>query len=146
MTIHRLICLSSVVLAMLFLVSAAQANDSPLKSWYQETKESNAGAFTVTLDSNSSNIGLNEFQEWVLTVTRKDSGEFVSPARISVGGGMPMHGHGLPTQPQITGYTGDGQYKLEGLKFNMRGQWVLEFEIVTAEITDRVIFELVLDY
>lgn len=146
MSYLRFFTTSTLLMIALTVVSALQANDSNLKSWYQETKESSAGSFIVTLDSNSPVAEVNEFQEWVVTISTKNGGDFVSPARISVGGGMPMHGHGLPTQPKITEYLGDGQYKLEGLKFNMHGQWVLEFEIVTSDLTDTVTFELVLDY
>lgn len=129
--------------ALVFLATPAfAANERP---WYQESRESKAGEFLVTLDSDHSAPSINEFHNWILTVTNKATGENVSPARISVSGGMPMHGHGLPTQPRVTSYLGDGKYQLEGINFNMLGQWILEFEIVTADVTDRVSFEVVLD-
>lgn len=127
-------------------VTVAIADTNKPISWFQESKESNSGAFEVTLDSNSSVASLNDFQNWLLTVRNNKSGEIVSRARINVSGGMPMHGHGLPTQPQATEYLGKGQYKLEGVKFNMHGQWELAFEITAAAMTDVVVFEVVVDY
>src|SRR5690349_20737536 len=45
----------------------------------------------------------------------------VASATIDVDGGMPQHGHGLPTTPRVTHVAGDGSYEVEGLKFNMGG-------------------------
>lgn len=132
--------------AIFFVLMFAAATHSTEKSWFKEVKESGSGNFKVTLDSNAAKFSLNEFQSWLVTVVDSSTGEAVSPARISVGGGMPMHGHGLPTQPQVTGYLGEGQYKVEGVKFNMHGQWILEFQITTADVVDSVVFEVVLDY
>lgn len=129
-------------IAVFVMTTASATQQTP---WYQESRESKAGVFLVTLDSGNSSPAINEFHNWILTITDKATGEIITPARISVGGGMPMHGHGLPTQPQVTGYLGDGRYQLEGINFNMLGQWILEFEIVTAEVTDQVVFEVVLD-
>ena len=120
--------------------------DDSTKPWFSDTAESQNGRFTVTLESTESEFALNEFRVWQLTVTDAASGESVTPARVSVGGGMPMHGHGLPSQPQVTQYLGDGRYQIEGLKFNMLGKWLLEFDIVTKSASDTVKFELLLDY
>jgi len=59
---------------------------------------------------------------------------------------MPAHGHGLPTQPQVTEHLGDGRYQLDGLMFNMAGQWQLIFGINTREHADRVVFDLTIDH
>ncbi len=135
------------VLSSIFIVwvLAATAHGTE-NSWFKNVKESSNGIFKVTLDSNSANSSLNEFQTWLVTVVDSGTGEAVSPARISVGGGMPMHGHGLPTQPEVSGYLGEGQYQVEGVKFNMHGQWILEFQITTADAVDSVVFEVILDY
>ena len=114
--------------------------------WFSDTAESANGAFSVTLQSVESEFALNEFRIWHLTVIDRQSGEAITPARVTVGGGMPMHGHGLPSQPQVTEYLGDGRYQIEGLKFNMLGKWVLEFEIITKQAADTVRFEFLLDY
>lgn len=130
--------------AFVFIASSmlSTAGEQP---WFKESQESQAGAFLVTLDSGKSAPSINEFHNWNLIVTDKSTGESVVPARITVGGGMAAHGHGLPTQPQVTEHLGDGQYQLEGINFNMLGKWTLEFEIASAEVTDRVVFEVVLD-
>jgi hypothetical protein len=68
----------------------------------------------------------------------------VEGASIAVDGGMPQHGHGLPTKPRVTRALGDGTYEVEGLKFNMGGWWVVKFRIDSAAGTDSVTFNLAL--
>lgn len=66
----------------------------------------------------------------------------VEGASIVVDGGMPQHGHGLPTTPRVTRALGGGAYQVEGLKFNMGGWWELKFRIASAAGTDSVTFNL----
>ena len=134
-------------LVCLFLTSVSahggEAAEKDTLVWQQSSEQ---GIFEVTLDSQAKDIvEINEFLEWVLTVKTAD-GEVVSPARITVGGGMPKHGHGLPTQPQIGEYLGDGKYLLKGLKFSMNGQWELTFDIQSEDQQDNVVFDFKLDY
>ena len=63
-------------------------------------------------------------------------------ATIVIDGGMPQHGHGLPTAPRVTRSLGGGRYQVEGLKFNMGGWWELRFRITTDAGTDSITFNL----
>jgi hypothetical protein len=56
-------------------------------------------------------------------------GENIENAEIIIAGGMPQHHHGLPTSPKIEWSGDSGQYKIQGLKFSMPGNWVLNFYI-----------------
>lgn len=78
-----------------------------------------------------------------LAVSIRDAaGNPVDGARIEVDGGMPQHGHGLPTRPRVTRGLGDGRYEIDGLRFNMGGWWVLELEVQSPAGTDLVTFNL----
>jgi hypothetical protein len=68
---------------------------------------------------------------WILHIETAD-GEPVTGADIEVSGGMPAHNHGLPTSPRVTEELGDGDYRLDGLRFHMGGYW----EVVVTVITD----------
>ena len=46
---------------------------------------------------------------------------------IAVDGGMPSHGHGLPTAPQAIPTGKPGEFRIDGLKYSMPGEWVLGF-------------------
>ena len=71
-------------------------------------------------------------------------GQSVDGAVITVDGGMPQHGHGLPTQPRVTKALGNGAYVIEGVRFNMGGWWELKLAIAGIEGTDTVTFNLAL--
>ena len=78
---------------------------------------------------------------WIVTVVQPN-GEPVTDAKISVDGGMPQHGHGLPTAPQVTKHLGEGRYLVEGVRFNMGGWWELKFTVDAAAGSDNVTFNL----
>lgn len=70
------------------------------------------------------------------------SGRPVENAAIVVDGGMPEHGHGLPTQPRVKRSVGGGVYEIEGVRFNMGGWWELKLAIDSPAGTDSVTFNL----
>ena len=72
------------------------------------------------------------------------SGAPVDNATIQIDGGMPQHGHGLPTRPRVTRALGSGLYEIEGVRFNMGGWWEFKLAISTASGSDIVTFNLAL--
>jgi hypothetical protein len=68
-------------------------------------------------------------------------GRPVEGARISVDGGMPEHGHGLPAQSDAASL-GGGMYDVEGLRFSMGGWWALELTVDSDQGADRLTFNL----
>ncbi len=70
------------------------------------------------------------------------AGHPVEGAAITVDGGMPQHGHGLPTAPRVTRELGEGRYQVDGLKFSMGGWWELRFGVTAAAGTDSVTFNV----
>lgn len=127
-------------------VSGISSAADVVQPWFSQTVESKSGIFLVTLESTESEFAINEFRTWHLVLKNKNTGVGVAPARFSIGGGMPMHGHGLPSQPQIARHLGEGRYVIEGIRFNMLGKWVFEFDVSTKDATDSVAFEVIVDY
>jgi len=68
----------------------------------------------------------------------------VDEATIQIDGGMPQHGHGLPTRPRVTRALGNGLYEIEGVRFNMGGWWEFRLAIDAASGSDVVTFNLAL--
>jgi hypothetical protein len=130
---------AALTVALGALVALAQA--APAQS-YQRTS---AQGLLVSLAPHPGPVRIGQFQSWVATL-RDREGRPVSAARIFVDGGMPAHGHGLPTQPQVTRYLGDGQYLIEGVRFNMAGLWVWRLRIETPAGRDEVQLDLAIDY
>ena len=82
-------------------------------------------------------------QMQTVRMTLRDAeGRAIDDAQISIDGGMPQHGHGLPTRPRVTKSLGDGTYEIEGVRFNMGGWWELKLAIAEARGADTVTFNL----
>jgi YtkA-like protein len=73
---------------------------------------------------------------------RDAEGRAIDEAQISIDGGMPQHGHGLPTRPRVTRNLGDGIYEIEGVRFNMGGWWEFKLAIAGSRGADTVTFNL----
>lgn len=82
-------------------------------------------------------ISINKIHAWEIQL-RTASGEAVTGAKIDVGGGMPQHGHGFPTQPRVTKELGNGRYLLEGMKFSMPGWWEIKLTIDATSGADEL--------
>ena len=68
----------------------------------------------------------------------------MNDATIAVDGGMPQHGHGLPTKPRVTKRLGNGEHVVDGMKFNMGGWWVVDFTIDANGQSDAIRFNMAL--
>jgi hypothetical protein len=102
---------------------------------------SDDGLFQVSWSSDPANVPLNQIHTWTLHVETPD-GQPVENASILVEGGMPQHGHDLPTIPQVTEYLGNGNYLVEGMRFQMTGFWEVKFVINSGEQSDSITFNL----
>jgi len=108
---------------------------------FSTTRLSDNGLFRVSYVSSENVVPVNKMHQWTLHVETAD-GELIENATITVDGDMPEHGHGLPTRPQVTEYLGNGDYLVEGLKFQMGGWWVMDFTITANSQTDAVHFNM----
>jgi hypothetical protein len=104
-----------------------------------EGRRSEAGVYQAVLEP-AEPVRIGRMQTMRLRVGDA-GGAPIGSAAITVDGGMPEHGHGLPTRPRVTARD-DGSYDVEGLRFNMTGWWVLRFRITGDAGTDTVIFNL----
>jgi hypothetical protein len=111
-------------------------------SW---SARSDSGRLVGTLAPESGAVEVGAFQNWILALATAD-GTPVTGAQIAITGGMPLHGHGLPTQPAAGEELPGGRYRIEGLKLNMHGAWVIEVLVGTAAGIDRVRFDLAIDF
>jgi hypothetical protein len=103
------------------------------------SRASENGLFKVNYTSDTGTIPLNDLHTWTLHVETAD-GQPVDDATITVDGGMPDHDHGLPTKPAVTENLGNGDYRVEGMKFQMAGTWNVSFAIDAGDHMDEVVF------
>jgi len=107
---------------------------------YEPTQVSASQMYRATFSATES-IRVGRLHTWNIEVVTTD-GTPVDDAQITVDGGMPQHGHGLPTKPVVSQHLGDGKHLIEGMKFNMGGWWVVKLEINGEKGTDVVTFNL----
>ena len=88
-------------------------------------RSSDLGNYTVWIRSNVSPIPVARLHSWTFHVETADGRLFI-PDELSVAGGMPGHGHGFPSKPSITRHLANGNFLVEGVKFNMPGEWLLK--------------------
>jgi len=121
---------------------ASQARAPKAAAEYATDRDSAQGLFRVSYRSDPAPVPVGKLHRWTLHITRAD-GTPVTGATIEIDGDMPEHRHGLPTRPRVTRELGAGDYLVEGLKFQMGGWWVMDFDIRSAEgHADRVRFHL----
>jgi hypothetical protein len=103
-------------------------------------RPSAGGRYVATLEPAKP---LRPRQMQTVRVTVRDAeGRAIDEAQISIDGGMPQHGHGLPTRPRVTRNLGDGIYEIEGVRFNMGGWWEFKLAIAGSRGADTVTFNL----
>jgi len=105
-------------------------------------RQTSAGLYRVTLVPPQTAPAINQLHSWQVKLATAD-GAPVHDARFVVDGGMPQHGHGLPTQPRVTREIADGTYALDGMKFSMTGWWEVKLAIQSPLGADKVTFNTV---
>jgi len=129
------------ILAVVYLMAPQWGQ--PTGPDVSRSKASENGLFVASFQPEAGAVRQGELETWLLTLKTK-AGAPVEGAAIAISGGMPQHDHGLPTSPQATDYLGEGQYRIEGVKFTMSGWWQLHFAISATAGSDTVVFNVVL--
>ena len=102
---------------------------------------SERGVFVGSWSSDPDEPPINVVHEWILHLETSD-GTPVEGAIVTVNGDMPAHGHGMPTEPQVTADLGGGDYRVEGMSFQMGGYWVIDVTVTLGDETDLIHFGL----
>ena len=123
------------IVALLLL--CAPITDASADKWV-----TSRGVYTVSFESSLEPIEINQIHSWILRIT--SNGKPVTGASLTVTGGMPAHDHGMPTRPRVTAELGNGEYRLEGMRFHMGGDWEVSIEIKANGKTDTVVVMLTL--
>ena len=103
------------------------------------------GMFALALYPEEGDAPIGDHHSWIIEV-KDDHGKAVDNALFNLSGGMAAHGHGLPSQPVVTKYLDNGQYLIEGMLFNMAGDWSLFVVVQQGNEGDRKQFEMTLSF
>jgi hypothetical protein len=130
------------LIASLAVLSSLAACATPADLDLSRTRPTEAGRYQVQLAPLSEPLPINKLHAWDIRLTTA-AGQPVEHAKIEIDGGMPQHGHGLPTKPRVTRESGDGHYLLEGMKFSMTGWWEIKLNVHSAQGDDKVTFNVI---
>jgi cytochrome c peroxidase len=95
------------------------------------------GEYTVEFLPNATPLPIGRLHSWVIKLRTK-SGEPFQPTQLAIMGGMPGHGHGLPSNPRVTREIGVGEYLVEGMLFSMSGEWRVVVGVVGPTGPDKI--------
>lgn len=123
------------------LMGCMLSAQAPTNLNYSRTRTSESGIYRASIVTQGDSIPTGKLQSWTLHLETAN-GTPVDVATVSIDGGMPQHGHGLPTKPQVTRALGDGNHLVEGMKFNMGGWWVVKFRVSSSAGSDSLVFNL----
>lgn len=132
---------ASIVAVFALLTVTACATKPPADQFGFGPRTSEQSRYTATIDAPSEPLKARRMMKLQVSI-RDAAGNPVEGAQIEVDGGMPQHGHGLPTKPRVTRSLGDGRYEIDGLRFNMGGWWELRLAVTSAAGADHVTFNL----
>ena len=133
---------AGILAGALVLVTALHATmAAPSDLDLSRTRVTDGGRYRMSFAPEGDSIRVGRMHAWRLHV-ETIAGAPVDSAAIVVDGGMPQHGHGLPTKPRVTQALGGGDYIVSGMKFNMGGWWVVSFRMQAAGAADSVTFNL----
>ncbi|HNP34602.1 MAG TPA: FixH family protein [Woeseiaceae bacterium] len=125
---------AALVLATCCLVSAHAHAD-------EQTWTSDNGHFSVKFESELDPVVINRMHAWTLSIDDR-KGNPVQGATVTMQGGMPLHNHGLPTEPVVFALQEAGQYRVEGIRFHMQGYWEIRLSIDDKNHRDNVTIAL----
>ena len=132
----------AILLAVTTTIAGCMAGaQAPRELDYSRTRSSATGLYRGRIIPDGDSIPTGKLQRWTLHLETAN-GAPVDIAKVTVDGGMPQHGHGLPTKPQVTRALGDGNHVVEGMKFNMGGWWVVKFRVSSTAGNDSLVFNL----
>lgn len=83
-------------------------------------------------------------ETWRIRVSTPD-GQPAAVSTVHISGGMPEHGHGLPTEPAVRGGGKPGEFIISGLQFGMPGWWEVSLYLADARRDDSVTFNVIAD-
>jgi cytochrome c peroxidase len=97
------------------------------------------GRYFVVLRPAKLPVPINEWTDFAIEVRRRD-GAPLELTELALDGGMPAHGHGLPTAPNVLRTERAGEFRATGVRFNMGGRWELRVLLIDGQGSDVATF------
>jgi hypothetical protein len=105
------------------------------------TAPTRGGRYLVTIRPEHGRLRIGALDPWLVQVTSR-TGAPVHPLQIFFDGGMPQHRHGFESKPRVTDDLGGGLIRVDGVRFQMAGAWLIRVDVAAAEGADVALFAL----
>ena len=119
--------------------SFARSAPKPAPAAESAERPSTSGRYFVVLRPAKIPIPVNEWMDFAIEVRRRDAAP-VELTELALDGGMPAHGHGLPTAPTVLRGERATVFRATGVRFNMGGRWELRVLLVDGQGGDVAVF------
>ncbi len=129
--------LLNIVITWLLLICASLVAAEPLQGFSENS------LYKIQLLPAEQPIAINRIQRWKIKIQTVD-GAAVEDARFVFDARMPEHRHGMPTEPSVEEYLGDGLYSVSGIKFSMPGNWQIKIDGSVGVNSLYAVFDLTL--
>ena len=103
---------------------------------------SHNGIYRASLTPSSAEDRAGDAAVWTVEV-RTANGTPVERAMLALDSWMPDHERLNANSARVTGYLGDGRYRVEGLRLDGRGWWNVRLTVAAQAGTDSLAFNLV---
>jgi hypothetical protein len=100
-----------------------------------------AGHFIVRVTGLERSQPLHRLHGFELRLETTD-GRAAAGASIVLSGRRLDASNPLPTLPRVAPATGEGNYRVEGVRFHMPGDWHLVFDIDFEQVRDRAVLDI----
>ncbi len=118
--------------------TVTSADARPDAAW---TSRSQGGRYRVSIGPESGSVELGSLQSWWVRFETLQ-GRAYQPAHVAFRGAMPQHGHGFDTAPRVTEILGEGEVRIEGVRFHMAGDWRLRVDFLGPGGRDTAFFDV----
>lgn len=119
--------------------TSAQAPETAGDDTWQTTTA--AGRFRITIRPEAGRIPIGPLQAWIVTIETPE-GRPAEVRQLVFDGGMPQHGHGFETRPEVTDRLGPGVFRVDGIRFHMAGRWRIRVDVAGDGIADVAFFDV----
>lgn len=98
------------------------------------------GVFEISYQPEGSDTPpFNEMHSWLVQVHSTE--QELANLQLEVVGDMPLHRHGLPTQPTVEKLA-PGRFRVSGLRFHMPGWWRMSMRVFDSNVSETIAFDL----
>lgn len=108
---------------------------------YDASQTTDKALYRISISPVNEPVVIGRLHDWIVHVETDDGKQF-TPSQLVITGGMPGHGHGIPSRPKVTRYLKNGDFLVEGMLFNMGGTWQILVGVTGPDGFDSATFEI----